>query len=196
VKASPGLSREEIAARADLTGIPDVLRERAIDALSERNIVGFFLKADNLLSLDLLWRNRVLFESLGIFEAALLDAYQAPRTNCLHVPAARLRGLFARADRRRLREAGAPLPTGGPFTLFRGVAGNGPARRVRGLSWTSDRAVAEWFASRARLMGLKSPAVYRVVVPTRHVLAYITEREESEFLVLLPPSIRVEREAA
>jgi hypothetical protein len=45
-------------------------------------------------------------------------------------------------------------------------------------------------------MGLKSPAVYRAVVPTRHVLAYITEREESEFLVLLPPSIRVEREAA
>lgn len=196
MKASPGLSREEIAARVDLTGIPGVLREQAIDALAARNASGFFLKADNLLSLDLLWRNRCLFASLGIFEAALLDAYQAPRTNCHHVPATRLRGLFASADRCRLREAGSPLPTPGPFTLFRGVAGNGRARRVRGLSWTSDRAVAEWFAVRAQLMGLKSPAVYRAVVPTRHVLAYITDREESEFLVLLSPSIRVEREAA
>jgi len=42
---------------------------------------------------------------------------------------------FFQADRARLRALGDALPGPGPFTLFRGVAGRGAKRRVRGLSW-------------------------------------------------------------
>lgn len=195
MKATPGLSRAEIAARADLSKVPGELRDYALDVLTARD-PGFLGYADNMAGLEIVWRNRDLLRSLGIFEAALLWAYCGPRTNTHHVPAYYIAEMFRIADRNRLREAGSPLPAPGPFTLFRGVAGHGPTRRLRGLSWTSDRAVAEWFVSRARLWGLKDPAVFRAVVPERHVLAHITDREESEFLVLMPPAYPVERVTA
>ncbi len=100
------------------------------------------------------------------------------------------------ADRKKLRNAGDALPGNGPFTLYRGVAGVGRARHVRGLSWTASLPDAKWFATRYALgfqspfACLENPAVYRVVVPADDVLAYLTDREEQEFIVLLPTSKR------
>lgn len=190
---TPGLSREEVARWADLSAIPEVLREMAIDGLLARDPFGFLGRADNMRGLEIVWRNRDLLTSLGFFEAALLRAYEMVRVNTSHFPFARLMALFRLADRRRLREAGSPQPGPGPFTLYRGVAGVGRARRIRGLSWTSDEKVARGFANRAALMGGASPAVLRAVVPTRDVLAFLTDREESEFLVMLSPKVKVER---
>ena len=97
------------------------------------------------------------------------------------------------ADSERLRACGDPLPGHGPFTIFRGVAGRGSARRVRGLSWTGSQERAEWFAQRlARI--LPNPAVFKVTVSEADVIAYVHSgkqgRGEEEFIVLLPQSSR------
>jgi hypothetical protein len=89
--------------------------------------------------------------------------------------------MFTRADRTKLRAAGDPLPGAGPFTVYRGVAGRGPARRVRGLSWTDDVEKAAWFAQ--RLPGLSDPAIYRVIVEGNEVFACNFGRGEREFIV-------------
>ncbi len=45
------------------------------------------------------------------------------------------------ADREKLLSLGDPIPDQEFFTLYRGISGGkGQARRVKGLSWTSDPA--------------------------------------------------------
>ena len=102
-----------------------------------------------------------------------------------------LRGLLADADPHRLRAAGDPLPGPGPFTLYRGVHGRGPARKVRGLHWTSSPSTAAWFAT--RWPGVHDPAVFVVTVPESVVLAYVGDRGEEDYLVMLPPDVRPRR---
>jgi hypothetical protein len=104
-----------------------------------------------------------------------------------------LHRLVARANPKRLRAAGDPLPGIGPFTLNRGVAGRARGRRIHGLSWTSSQRVAAWIANRAASWGLPDPAVYVITVPTRAVLAYHNDRQEEEFLVRVPPHIWARR---
>jgi hypothetical protein len=89
--------------------------------------------------------------------------------------------MFRVADRARLRAAGDPLPEP-PFTLYRGVAGRGPARRVRGFSWTASRERGPWFADRFTSL-LHDPAVYTITVGEESILAYVNERQEEEFIV-------------
>ena len=87
--------------------------------------------------------------------------------------------LFNYADRTRLLAAGDPLPRPGPFLLYRGVAGTGKARRIRGYSWTSSLNIACWFATR---LDLPSPAVHTASVLAEDVLAYYQGRDEQEFI--------------
>jgi hypothetical protein len=94
------------------------------------------------------------------------------------------------ADRDRLRAAGAPLPPGDPVRLYRGVAGWGRARRIRGLHWTTDYEQAAWFARR---FGLHDPAVYVGDLPARAIVAAIADRQEAECLVLVPPDLPITR---
>jgi hypothetical protein len=83
------------------------------------------------------------------------------------------------------------LPGPGPFTLYRGVAGYTNARRIRGTSWTGTLERATWFAHRFLL---PNPAVYKAEVEAAYVLAYVgSHRNEDEYIVLLPPSVKVER---
>jgi hypothetical protein len=173
-----------------LDGIPEVLHHEALACLQQRDVVGFLIKADNQLGLSLVARNAGLLASLEMYEIALLHALTSPRLNNSHWPPRKLHTLVARADPKRLRAAGDPLPGPGPYTLYRGVGGRGRARRVHGLSWTSSRRVAIWFANRAASCGLPDPAVYVITVPTRAVLAYSNDRQEEEFLVHVPPHIR------
>src|SRR5262245_16723139 len=92
--------------------------------------------------------------------------------------------MFQIADVKQLRAARDPLPSKGPFVIYRGVAGRGRARCIRGLSWTASLKCAAWFAS--RFSGLPDPAVYRVTVNEASVLAYLNCRNEQEFIVVLP----------
>jgi len=121
--------------------------------------------ADNVHGVALVWRNQGVLKVQGAYEPALLSAWIDTRTNHHYVPRWVVDDLFRSADRERLRAAGDPLPSVGPFTLYRGVSGRGRARRVRGISWTSSLEKAIWFAHRFASLG--DPAVFRLVVAAR-----------------------------
>jgi len=140
------------------------------------------------LDLDLILANTATLKAHGAYERALVRAFV--HTNHAYWPLDALRDLFQRADRARLRAAGDPLPGRGPFTVYRGVAGCEPERRVRGLSWTESLDQARWFAER---FNLPDPGVYRATVEASHVLAYVSWKEEAEFIVMLPDEVRLQR---
>ena len=63
-------------------------------------------------------------------------------------------------------------------TIYRGVTSfNG--KNVKALSWTLDRSVAEWFASRFDEDG----TVYQALIDKSHIYAYFDGRNESEVIV-------------
>jgi hypothetical protein len=66
------------------------------------------------------------------------------------------------------------------LTIWRGASGCHPEDAGIGLSWTLNRRIACWFATR---WGELDPVVVRVEVPTSTVLAYIADRNEEEVIV-------------
>jgi len=164
--------------------------EQAIADLERRDVEGFLSRATgNEYWIDLLAANVPLLKELDVYERGLLSALIASRTNN-YVHRGTIPWLIERADRTKLRAAGDLLPGPGPFTVYRGVAGHGRARHVRGLSWTASLDRARFFAR--RYPTLHNPAVFRVTVSAKHVLAYTDERKEEEFLVTLPKATRPE----
>jgi hypothetical protein len=175
-----------------LDPIPDRLRADAVRYLDEGAVGRFLACASKMAWVALVAMNRDELARRGVYETALLAALTRPRLNTRHVPLDLLRTLVAGADRARLRQAaGEPLPGPGPFTVYRGVAGRGAERRVRGLNWTGSLDRARWFARRFAHLG--DPAVYRVLVHEPDVLAYTNARQEGEFLVLLPATAKPTR---
>ncbi len=92
-------------------------------------------------------------------------------------------GLFRKVG--FVSDTGQPPPTE-PMTVHRGTSWG----RRRGMAWTTDEAVAGWFADRYRRMGLEA-MVFTVTVEPGAVLAMLAEeRNESEVVVdpfMLPP---------
>lgn len=169
------------------------VNERGRQAFVDGDAFGFLCSASSTYSMLMVERNCLLLLQRGIYEQTLLHAITATRTNNRHVPLYVFRELVRWADRDKLRAAGDPLPGSGPFTLYRGVAGKTERdRRVRGISWSGTLAKAAWFADRG--WGLPNPEVYKCVVEAKHVLAYVgSHRNEDEYLVDLPRSVKVER---
>lgn len=195
--AKSAAGKETSPNRADLNDlwlepIPMMLRQLAWEAFEEGNAVGFLCRAPNEYAILLVAKNIIRLLERGIYEKTLLEAITATSTNNRHIRLDYFKRLFAYANPERLRAAGDPLPGGGPFTLYRGVAGTGRSRRVRGISWTADFERAVWFA---KWHPLPDPGVYQAVVPAKYVLARAHEgfRNEDEYLVLLPKHIKVER---
>jgi hypothetical protein len=137
--------------------------------------------------------NSELLQERGIYEASLLKAYIASKTNTHGYPWSTLKQMIECCDRAKLLAAGDPLPDPRPFTLYRGVAGKARDRRVRGISWTGTLDKAVWFATRPIVRSLVDPAVYKVEVHAKHVLAYLGSRGEDEYLVALPRSAKIDR---
>lgn len=173
-----------------LEPIPAMLHEMAIADFEAGDVEGFLLRASNEYGLHLVCHNMFLLKERGLYEQALISAYTGTRANNSHWPDSELVWLFDTADRSKLRALGDPLPGPGPFVLYRGVSGNGARRHVRGLAWTSDLDVARWFAD--RFAGFGDPAVYTATVPESAVYVYLheSEREEHEYVVALPRSVR------
>lgn len=166
-----------------LNPIPVAQRDASVRALKAGDIPAFFNTAGSEYGLPLLWFNAEHFQQLGLFEQALLYAFTATRTN-KYGPEEELDIMFHWADRKRLRDAGQPLPGTGPFTLYRGVAGIGRYRKVYGYSWTPSLESAQWFASRARACyGLCKPGVYRITATEDDVLAHINDGQQEQFIV-------------
>ena len=63
-------------------------------------------------------------------------------------------------------------------TVYRGVTSFN-AKNVKALSWTLDRSIAEWFASRFDEDG----TVYQAQIDKSHIYAYFEGRNESEVIV-------------
>ena len=144
-------------------------------------------------SLDFVIEHVHELRACQLFEQGLLCAWVDAKTNIRNWTRGFTRGIFSLCDRDRLLAAGQPLPGLGPFTIYRGVAGKGAARRKRGISWTSSIARARWFAAwYVDRYKLSDPSVYRTVVEKKQVLAYSDDRKEEEFLVLLPSNHRIE----
>ena len=168
-----------------LTPIPLAQRDTAVQALKAGDIPTFFNTAGSEYSIPLLWFNVAQFQRLGLFERALLYAFTATRTN-KHGLVEELDEMFHWADRKRLRDAGQPLPGSGPFKLYRGVAGDGEYRKLYGYSWTPSLESAQWFANRAEACySLRNPGVYRILATEDDVLAYINDGQQEEFIVYL-----------
>lgn len=177
-----------------LDPMPSFLHDRARSAIEASDAVGFLSLADNQCGINLVAGNSAILRERGIFEEALLHALISPRISHYRVEMGFLRDLIRTANREKLRAAGDPLPGPGPFTVFRGVAGNKNHRRVRGISWTGSFDKAAWFAGRFQPDSqLADPGVYKAVVEAEHVLARVIARKEDEYLVLLPKSVKVTR---
>ena len=77
------------------------------------------------------------------------------------------------------REAFEALPNIIP--IYRGCS----LSKVYGLSWTTDRKIAEKFASGHRGISLVDPVIASLRIPKRHVIGFYTSRKESELLINL-----------
>jgi hypothetical protein len=166
----------------DLSCFNAVWHGKALKAFSEGDAVGLLCLASNAHSVDIVAANVWPLIARGIYEETLLHALTNPRTNNAKHSMLSLRRLLSYADRARLRAAGDPIPGHGPFTLYRGVAGVGSYRRERGLSWTSDREIARWFAVRYSEY-LANPAIVTATFREDQILAFVNDRKESEFAV-------------
>ena len=171
--------------------IHPLLWQRASDLLEGRSARDFLDLVPAKQQIELVSDNLVVLRRLGIYEEALLVAWTAPECSLHEVPLSRLLKLIRAADRWKLRAAGTPIPGRGPYVLFRGVAGEPEVRRERGIWWTSKSEIAAWFARRCP--DLEDPAVYRVTVETKYMLAYWNEHEEHEFIVDLPRTAILQR---
>jgi hypothetical protein len=170
---------------------PGPLRVQARAGLDEGDVRKFLVSAGNDYSLDMVNFNYGELKRRGLYEEALLVAWMICRVNNQRYPVDDLHRLWDLADRDVLRRL-APLPGPGPFVLYRGVAGNGKVRRVRGHSWTADRKKAQWFAERFRGL-LANPMVYSATIGAELVYAYIPDRDEAEFVVNVPPKMRLKK---
>ena len=181
---TPTVKATKAVPRVWLDPIPSDLREWACEQLESGDVLGFLCKAQNEYGLHLVAYNCRLLMDRGLYEKALLHAYTATRTNNRHWSELDLQDLFLLAQRDRMLAAGDPLPAPGPYTLYRGVAGRGRARRIQGYSWTASKKEAQWFATR---FDLPDPAVFRTVVDSDDVFAYCNDRQEQEFVLFRKP---------
>lgn len=135
--------------------------------------------------LDIVLDNWRLFREAELLEEAFLDAWTTQKWGSCNWTFPFCRRVFGNLDRKLLLNAGDPLPAGDSFIVYRGVAGIGAKRRVRGYSWSGNQGVAQFFAElRASVFRLHDPAVYSAVIQKEHVLTFIDDSGEKEFLVL------------
>lgn len=174
---------EETAARLRKERVePDPFLKDAEAAAACGDVDKLLMLLDNTSELAFVCDNMAWLKALGKYEHTLLNAYIDTRLNFSRWQLSVLRYLFKIADRPALLAAGDPLPGPGPFIVFRGVAGCGAKRRLRGISWTADRDKAIWFAKRFAARGLSGPAVFQAKIEAARVYAYTNGRSEQEFL--------------
>jgi hypothetical protein len=81
------------------------------------------------------------------------------------------------------------IPFTGFVTIYRGACGIDRQRAERGLSLTTDRSVASWFAHRSIWRGGQlRPLVVAATVPWSDIIYYSNEREEKEIVTRTAPT--------
>lgn len=168
---------------------PDYRRLEAREYIEAGNIVGVLVECQSHREVQFVIDNLALLKQAGMYEEALMFALTDTLVSLYHVPLDTLHFLLKQADRNKLIAEGDKLPDDKTFRLFRGVSGNGVARRLRGISWTSNFEKAKWFA--CRFENLAKPAVFRAEVPRELVYAYMANGGQSEFTCLIPPDLKL-----
>jgi hypothetical protein len=171
----------------NLSHVPSRFREQVAAEIKEGNPDAALWAIDNTDALQFVRDNAVALVQRGLFEPMLLRAYVGSRTNNLGWRQRDLEALFRLCDRRRLLEAGDSLRPGRTLTIYRGIAGVGADRRPKGMSWTTNREQAEWFANR---FGLPNPEVIEGRIGSRSVLAYTEGRQEQE-VICFPRAVSI-----
>ena len=173
----------------DLSLVPPVFHEKVKSAFELGEAHGILWTFDNTQGLKFVFDNFAALKDRGIYEPMLVQAYQGTRTNWAHWRLRDLEFMFKSGDRRKIREAGDAMPDGEKFTLYRGVSGRQPFRKVSGMSWTGSLRRARWFAARHGSLG--DPAVYKTVVSASDVYCFLKGRDEEEFVVRAKKTERI-----
>ena len=181
--------RDALRRALDLTLFPEIAEERAIDAIRNMDAIKFLALAPPEHRLTILYQNQDIIGRCNIMEDAFARAafYYRVGNSQDH---AILGSLIPRLNRVRLKKLSSSLPGVGPWTIYRGVAGKGRARRERGYSWTLDHERAQYFAGRSA--DLDSPSILRAVVQEKHILFYSDIKKDC--FVLLPARFKVTAE--
>jgi hypothetical protein len=167
-----------------------ILQKKMEDCWINDDPIGCLVAISNMEYLRFLFEHMEPLKEKGFYEEVLLTALIAPSINLSGVPLYFLKSFLEWADKEKLRGYGDPLPGNGPFTLYRGVAGKGAARRKRGISWTASLEKAKWFANR---FYLEKPMVYESVIDLDQVYAYSNGRNEQEFICLIPDNHKLKK---
>ena len=166
------------------------LHSLALEAWARGDMSGVLGRMSSDRYWDFMADNLAQLTARGFLEQAFIHAFSGVREN-LGQAYSVVEAVVSLVDREKLRALGDPLPADPPWTVYRGVAGKGKARRVRGWSWTSDLEQARWFAN--RFPELSDPAVFSASVGREQVLFYTNDRDEKEFALSLPAKHRVKR---
>jgi len=116
----------------------------------------------------------------GIYEAALVEGFVGCKGNLREWKTSVIELLFKKGDWSKPLSQGSRLPGPGPFTVYRGVSGEGEARKPRGLSWTLSIDVACKFA--LGMCPQHDPAVYEGQIDVKDIYCYYTRRGEYEII--------------
>jgi hypothetical protein len=176
---------------AEIEAATKMSHKETIDAFVSGDAEGTLLFVENTFSLQFVRQNHLALMKRGIFEETLAIAWTETRVNHSAWSLNDTATFFRLCDREKLLAAGDPLPSGAKFTLYRGVAGKGRSRKIRGMSWTSSIEKAVWFAN--RYPQLEDPAVYQTTVHRDEILFYYNGREEEEFVCLASRCRRTRR---
>lgn len=119
-------------------------------------------------------------EDFATILACAWTASENPHDDC-NVSKSELLDMFRRAKGNLMMEEDeykvyTELPE--TITVYRGVT-DFNAHNYRGLAWSLDPAVAEWFADRFGEHGI----VYRAKIAKQHVLAFFSRRNEAETVI-------------
>ncbi len=165
-----------------LVAVDERERPFAIECFERGDAEGFTCHAYSTGgTLDVVLDNWEALKRRGILEAAIVHGYIGCKHNN-HTHGVRyIERMFCRCDLAKLRAVGLPLPSDGPFRIYRGVSGKRPNRNVLGLSWTPQLDSACWFALRYAA-ALGDPTVYTASIRAGDVWCYTDDRHEQEFI--------------
>lgn len=178
--------------KLDLSLVDESWHHKVEKSLEEGDSGGIFISMSNKHWLHFVFFNIAPLKEAEIYEEMLLCAYTGCSSNWSAFSLNVIKMMFNIADKERLLQAGDPTPDDGPFTVYRGVAGNGSAKRKRGISWTANFDQAVWFAERFAML-IEKPMVYETIVNREHILAYVNDRNEQEFLCLIPDDLELKK---
>lgn len=171
----------------NFSAIPPELIGMAWEAWEAGDIFGIMCLAGHADRGQLVMDNISPFCERGLYEAALFQAY----THGPHLHPDMWRFLFSFADRERLLKTGDSIPVE-PLTVYRGVSCASHRRWIRGMSWTTNKNTAAWFALRWQREG-QAPAVYSLYIKPEDVFFMTNERSEAEAVVAAWQCGRVKR---